>query len=85
MLVGEKIIAHCRAAGVLSYRKRVLIAKTLEELNTAATADELWFKVRIDGNKVSFPAVYVILNWLISNGFVEKQQDQRSMRYIIRA
>lgn len=85
MLISEKIKMHCKSAGIISYQKRLLVARTLEELNSAVTADEVWSRVRSDGNKVSFPAVYGILNWLIRHGFVEKQaHNERSMLYMIR-
>lgn len=85
MLISEKIEMHCKSAGIISYQKRLLVARTLEELNCAVTADEVWSRVRSDGNKVSFPAVYGILNWLIRHGFVEKQaHNERSMLYMIR-
>lgn len=85
MLISEKIKIHCKSAGIISYQKRLLVARTLEELDCAVTADEVWSRVRSGGNKVSFPAVYGILNWLIRNGFVEKQaHSERSMLYTIR-
>lgn len=86
LLISEKVKSLAAQKGRLPSQKRLFVVRALEELDRRVTADELWFDVRQKGLRLSFPAVYSILNWLVKNGLVEKHEkvDRRSVYVLAR-
>jgi Fe2+ or Zn2+ uptake regulation protein len=68
----EQIILYCEKEGFKRSYNRVLIAEKLYEAADFVDAENLWLKLGPE-KKVSLATTYLVLHWLVVNGFAEKK------------
>lgn len=72
----EELLAFCKRRGILVPPTCKTILNHFYQVDDFIDAEELWFKIKSEGQVISFASVYNGLRWLCDRGYALQQTDE---------